>query len=517
MSPDDNPPFSHSKSPSSSSWPPGSEPESSIIPPASSSSAQFKSGLSLIPTNFSGSSSFSSPFVPQFSNFDSYPDDPELKSPLIEEYISTEVENLGVPQPLESLQGIPIPPFLSKTFDIVDDPNLDPIISWGSRGESFVVWDPVEFARLVLPRHFKHNNFSSFVRQLNTYGFRKIDTDKWEFANESFLQGKKYLLKSIQRRKSPQGSQIGIHVASSAELGKAGLEGEVERLRREKGLMMQEVVELQQQHRGTVQHIEAVNKKLQEAEQRQKQMVSFLEKLFQNPGFLERLRQKDQPAITSPRTIRKFLKHQQHEPPKLQSSTEGQIAKYRPELGNLTINPSVFHIPDFPLQDTVVNLCSKSEESPVCELLNSQGQVSEGISSLGNENPLFKGKSVVIPQEEVPPDYLVSFPDDLTKEKNFPEILSPGIECIVKQEDIWSFGFEAGAGMSSSSNELWGNLGNYDVLDFGTSLSDIWDLGFLQAPESSGVGKWPGDESPFDELHSQLGQPKDGSSKKPDP
>lgn len=74
-----------------------------------------------------------------------------------------------VPQPLECLHGNPIPPFLSKTFDLVDDTSLDPIISWGSTGESFVVWDPLEFSRLILPRNFKHNNFSSFVRQLNTY------------------------------------------------------------------------------------------------------------------------------------------------------------------------------------------------------------------------------------------------------------------------------------------------------------------------------------------------------------
>lgn len=74
-----------------------------------------------------------------------------------------------VPLPMECLQGNPVPPFLSKTFDLVDDPCLDPIISWSSNGVSFVVWDPLEFARLVLPRHFKHNNFSSFVRQLNTY------------------------------------------------------------------------------------------------------------------------------------------------------------------------------------------------------------------------------------------------------------------------------------------------------------------------------------------------------------
>uniref|UniRef100_A0A1J3GMG0 Heat stress transcription factor A-3 n=1 Tax=Noccaea caerulescens TaxID=107243 RepID=A0A1J3GMG0_NOCCA len=74
-----------------------------------------------------------------------------------------------LPLPLDLLQGNPIPPFLSKTFDLVDDPSLDPVISWGLTGASFVVWDPLEFARIILPRNFKHNNFSSFVRQLNTY------------------------------------------------------------------------------------------------------------------------------------------------------------------------------------------------------------------------------------------------------------------------------------------------------------------------------------------------------------
>eukprot|EP00262_Sarcandra_glabra_P021141 TRINITY_DN8758_c0_g1_i1.p1 TRINITY_DN8758_c0_g1~~TRINITY_DN8758_c0_g1_i1.p1 ORF type:complete len:139 (-),score=19.06 TRINITY_DN8758_c0_g1_i1:500-889(-) len=88
-----------------------------------------------------------------------------LEFPLMER----DGESSSVPRPLESLQCIPIPPFLSKTYDLVDDPSLDPVISWGTGGDSFVVWDTVEFSKAVLPRHFKHNNFSSFVRQLNTY------------------------------------------------------------------------------------------------------------------------------------------------------------------------------------------------------------------------------------------------------------------------------------------------------------------------------------------------------------
>ncbi|TVU37584.1 hypothetical protein EJB05_10907 [Eragrostis curvula] len=99
----------------------------------------------------------------------------------------------------------PVPaPFLTKTYQLVDDPCTDHIVSWGEDDTTFVVWRPPEFARDLLPNYFKHNNFSSFVRQLNTYGFRKIVADRWEFANEFFRKGAKHLLAEIHRRKSSQ-------------------------------------------------------------------------------------------------------------------------------------------------------------------------------------------------------------------------------------------------------------------------------------------------------------------------
>ncbi|KAL3634216.1 hypothetical protein CASFOL_021270 [Castilleja foliolosa] len=113
---------------------------------------------------------------------------------------------------LESHKTVPAP-FLTKTYQLVDDPTTDHIVSWGEDDSTFVVWRPPEFARDLLPNYFKHNNFSSFVRQLNTYGFRKIVPDRWEFANEYFKKGEKHLLCEIHRRKTsqPQAAAVNHH------------------------------------------------------------------------------------------------------------------------------------------------------------------------------------------------------------------------------------------------------------------------------------------------------------------
>ncbi|MED6169548.1 hypothetical protein PIB30_022333 [Stylosanthes scabra] len=94
------------------------------------------------------------------------------------------------------------PPFLLKTYMLVEDPATDEVVSWNADGTAFVVWQPAEFARDLLPTLFKHSNFSSFVRQLNTYGFRKVATSRWEFSNDKFKRGEREMLCEIRRRRA---------------------------------------------------------------------------------------------------------------------------------------------------------------------------------------------------------------------------------------------------------------------------------------------------------------------------
>ncbi|XP_049396305.1 heat stress transcription factor B-2a-like [Solanum stenotomum] len=100
----------------------------------------------------------------------------------------------------ETQRSVPTP-FLTKTYQLIEDQSIDDVISWNEDGSTFIVWNPSEFAKDLLPKYFKHNNFSSFVRQLNTYGFRKVVPDRWEFANDSFRRGERGQLIDIQRRK----------------------------------------------------------------------------------------------------------------------------------------------------------------------------------------------------------------------------------------------------------------------------------------------------------------------------
>ncbi|CAI9095308.1 OLC1v1031229C1 [Oldenlandia corymbosa var. corymbosa] len=255
---------------------------------------------------------------------------------------SSATSSSSVPTPMPVSNANAPPPFLVKTYDMVDDPSTDRIVSWSATNNSFIVWDPPEFARDLLPKFFKHNNFSSFVRQLNTYGFRKVDPDRWEFANEGFLRGQKHLLKSISRRKPAHGQNQQQpqqpHVQSSSvgpcvEVGKFGLEEEVERLKRDKNVLMQELVRLRQQQQTTDNQLQTMVQRLQGMEQRQQQMMSFLAKAVNSPGFLAHfVQQQNDSRLITEGSKKRRLKQDGLSDNQVVAPVDGQIVKYQPRM-----------------------------------------------------------------------------------------------------------------------------------------------------------------------------------------
>ncbi|KAM7543002.1 hypothetical protein Aperf_G00000006818 [Anoplocephala perfoliata] len=110
-------------------------------------------------------------------------------------------------------QAYNVPAFLTKLRLLVDDEKTDGLIYWDHSGNSFHIRDGNRLAKDILPTLFKHNNFSSFIRQLNMYGFRKInradsivgygtDTEDMEFSHPYFQRDDDTLMSKIRRKHS---------------------------------------------------------------------------------------------------------------------------------------------------------------------------------------------------------------------------------------------------------------------------------------------------------------------------
>ncbi|KAF7827602.1 heat stress transcription factor A-8 [Senna tora] len=270
-----------------------------------------------------------------------------------------------------------VPPFLKKCYEMVDDESTDSLISWSKSNDSFIISDMTEFSVRLLPKYFKHSNFSSFIRQLNIYvlsfdfilitwegsngnipgpgshdflallenmlycgygiveGFRKTDTDRWEFANDDFVRGQKHLLKNICRRKHPHiadqqkpSQQQDDSDIPSQEIKKNYLWKEVENLKTDKNALMQELVKLGQHQESSKNKLLLLTDRLEGMETNQQQMLSFLVMAMQIPGFMVQLLQ---PKENNWRMTEagNMLEHSIDDQP---VPSDGMIMQYKPAL-----------------------------------------------------------------------------------------------------------------------------------------------------------------------------------------
>lgn len=172
---------------------------------------------------------------------------------------------------------------------MVNDPESDDLICWSDDGASFFVNRQEDFARKVLPRFFKHNKFSSFVRQLNMYGFHKVphlqqgvletdsDSERWEFSNPHFQRNQPDLLLLVTRKKGPNTDEKEIsnidlqHILEeiqSIKKHQMNISTQLQSIQRDNQVLWQETVSARERH---LRHQETIDK-----------ILRFLASVFSN-------------------------------------------------------------------------------------------------------------------------------------------------------------------------------------------------------------------------------------------
>ena len=95
--------------------------------------------------------------------------------------------------------------FLLKLYEILSKDEYSKIIRWSQNGVYIIISNIDALSKKILPIYFNHQNYSSFVRQLNMYNFHKIRTEQNDqeqyFINESLNKFKTFdEIKNFKRK-----------------------------------------------------------------------------------------------------------------------------------------------------------------------------------------------------------------------------------------------------------------------------------------------------------------------------
>jgi len=167
------------------------------------------------------------------------------------------------------------PAFVVKTWILVTKEEYQSFVSWSETGDSFIIWNPTEFAN-VLPKYFKHSNLTSFIRQLNTYGFHKVEKAKhMEFKNELFKKGQIQLLAQIKRKTPKKKDEFSQESELGDEQPEIKLEEEnPEEIKQVYLALMKRMVSMQERENKILKELENSRK----AQQKLEEQVATLQK-----------------------------------------------------------------------------------------------------------------------------------------------------------------------------------------------------------------------------------------------
>lgn len=91
--------------------------------------------------------------------------------------------------------------FPAKLYRILETPEFNDIICWLPHGRSWRVLQQERFEKEVLPTFFRHGRYASFIRQVNGWGFRRIQSgpDFNSYYHESFYRDSPESCRSMTR------------------------------------------------------------------------------------------------------------------------------------------------------------------------------------------------------------------------------------------------------------------------------------------------------------------------------
>lgn len=100
----------------------------------------------------------------------------------------------------ESVIYVRLYSFPLKLYDVIAiaDPK---VIRWINNGTAFKVFDTKAFEESLLPLYYRHSKITSFQRQLNLYGFKRMTKgeDAGAYCHPKFVQGERDQVKEIKK------------------------------------------------------------------------------------------------------------------------------------------------------------------------------------------------------------------------------------------------------------------------------------------------------------------------------
>lgn len=107
---------------------------------------------------------------------------------------------------------------LEVSFFITQDVKFQMFISWLPQDGGFQITNVSQFVEQVLPAYFKHKNLSSFIRQLNLYGFiRPKESDQYVYCHPRFKKGNRNSWRFITRHEGNKPSKKELEEDSGSD------------------------------------------------------------------------------------------------------------------------------------------------------------------------------------------------------------------------------------------------------------------------------------------------------------